>query len=102
MFGGYGPLFLELFPIVIISTAMSSAFNLAIGIQFFTPVIIAVIAETYGLAGGISLADLFALLTGAWIWTFQGNKREKIRRSGVVLKFQYTRIGNMTTGVPCW
>jgi len=70
MFGGYGPLFSEIFPTTIRNTAMGSAFNLARGVQFFTPVIIAVISTTYGLAGGIVLAALFALLTGAWIWTF--------------------------------
>ncbi len=69
MFGGYGPLFSELFPTAIRNTAMGAAFNLARGVQFFTPVVIAVIAPRYGLAGGISLAALFALLTGAWIWT---------------------------------
>jgi MFS family permease len=70
MFSGYGPLFAELFPTSIRNTAMGSAFNLARGVQFFTPVAIAVIAERYGLGGGISLAALFALLTGAWIWVF--------------------------------
>jgi len=74
MFSGYGPLFSELFPTSIRNTAMGSAFNLARGIQFFTPVIIAVIAEKYGLGGGISLAALFALLTGAWIWVFPETK----------------------------
>jgi MFS family permease len=70
MFGGYGPLFSELFPTTIRNTAMGSAFNLARGVQFFTPVAIAVIAQSYGLSGGICVAALFALLTGAWIWTF--------------------------------
>jgi MFS family permease len=74
MFSGYGPLFAELFPTAIRNTAMGSAFNLARGVQFFTPVIIVVIAEKYGLGGGISLAALFALLTGAWIWTFPETK----------------------------
>ena len=78
MFGGYGPLFSELFPTKIRSTAMGSAFNLARGIQFFTPVVIALMAETYGLSGGISLAALFALLTGAWIWTFPETKGKKL------------------------
>ncbi len=45
MFSGYGPLFAELFPTSIRNTAMGSAFNLARGVQFFTPVIIAVIAK---------------------------------------------------------
>ena len=74
MFGGYGPLFSELFPTGIRSTAMGTAFNLARGVQFFTPAIIAVIARQYGLGGGISLAALFALLAGAWIWTFPETK----------------------------
>jgi MFS family permease len=78
MFSGYGPLFTELFPTSIRNTAMGSAFNLARGVQFFTPVIIAVIAEEYELGGGISLAALFALLTGAWIWVFPETKGKKI------------------------
>jgi MFS family permease len=76
MFSGYGPLFAELFPTSIRNTAMGSAFNLARGVQFFTPVIISLIAQQYGLGGGISLAALFALLTGAWIWV-SGNQREE-------------------------
>lgn len=74
MFGGYGPLFAELFPTALRNTAMGAAFNLARGAQFFTPVIIAVIAQRYGLAGGISLAALFALGAGAWVWTFPETK----------------------------
>lgn len=88
MFGGYGPLFSELFPTAIRNTAMGSAFNLARGVQFFTPVIIAVIAEKYGLGGGISLAALFALLTGAWIWTFPETRGRKLAEleTNIVLK----------------
>jgi MFS family permease len=78
MFGGYGPLFSELFPTTVRNTAMGSAFNLARGVQFFTPVAIAIIARSYGLAGGISLAALFALLTGAWIWMFPETKGRRI------------------------
>ena len=78
MFGGYGPLFSELFPTKIRSTAMGTAFNVARGIQFLTPVIIAMIAERYGLGGGISLAALFALLTGVWIWTFPETRGKRL------------------------
>lgn len=74
MFGGYGPLFSELFPTKIRNTAMGSAFNLARGIQFLTPVIIAWVAVSYGLSGGIFIASIFALLTGIWIWTFPETK----------------------------
>ena len=83
MFGGYGPLFSELFPTKIRGTAMGAAFNLARGIQFFTPVIIAVVATSYGLGGGISIAAIFALLTGMWIWTFPETRGKKV----TVLRF---------------
>ena len=53
---------------------MGSAFNLARGVQFFTPVVIVWIAQWYGMAGGIFLAALFALLTGCWIWMFPETK----------------------------
>ncbi len=78
MFGGYGPLFSELFPTSIRNTAMGTAFNVARGVQFFTPVAIALIATKYGLGGGIFLAALFAVLTGLWIWTFPETKGKKI------------------------
>ncbi len=78
MFGGYGPLFSEIFPTTVRNTAMGSAFNLARGIQFFTPIAIAVIATRYGLAGGIALAAGFALLTGAWIWMFPETRGRRI------------------------
>jgi MFS family permease len=78
MFGGYGPLFAELFPTKIRGTAMGTAFNLARGIQFFTPVVIAVVATNYGLSGGISIAAFFALLTGLWIWTLPETKGKQL------------------------
>jgi MFS family permease len=78
MFGGYGPLFSELFPTKIRSTAMGTAFNVARGIQFLTPVIIAWIAFSYGLSGGIFIASVFALLTGIWIWTLPETKGKKL------------------------
>jgi len=68
-FSGYGPIFSELFPTRVRNTAMGAAFNLARGVQFFTPLIIAGIASRYGLGGGISIAALFAVFTGFWVWT---------------------------------
>ena len=78
MFGGYGPLFAELFPTSIRNTAMGAAFNLARGVQFGTPVLIAIIARQYGLGGGISLAAIFALLAGAWVWTLPETRGRKL------------------------
>jgi MFS family permease len=80
MFGGYGPLFSEIFPTEIRGTAMGAAFNLARGIQFLTPVIISLVAVRYGLGSGISIAAVFALLTGAWIWTFPETKGKVIEQ----------------------
>ena len=68
-FSGYGPIFSELFPTRVRNTAMGTAFNLARGVQFFTPLIITGIASRYGLGGGISIAALFAVFTGFWVWT---------------------------------
>ena len=73
-FGGYGPLFSELFPTLIRNTASGSAFNLGRGVQFFTPVIIAMISINYNLSLGIFLAAIFAILTGIFIWTFPETK----------------------------
>jgi MFS family permease len=78
VFSGFGPLCAELFPTTIRNTAMGTAFNLARGIQFFTPVIIALASRDYGLSGGISIAALFAVLTGIWIWSFPETKGKKI------------------------
>jgi MFS family permease len=78
MFGGYGPLFAELFPTGLRNTAMGAAFNVGRGVQFLTPVIIAIVATRYGLAGGLSLGAFFAIACGAWIWTFPETKGKKL------------------------
>jgi MFS family permease len=67
-FSGYGPIFAEIFPTRVRNTAMGTAFNLARGVQFFTPLIITQVAIRYGLGGGISLAAFFAIFTGVWVW----------------------------------
>jgi len=66
----FGPFFSELFPTAVRNAAIGAALNLARGVQFFTPLIITRVAQAgYGLSGGISLACLFSLLAGVWIWT---------------------------------
>ena len=77
-FSGYGPIFSEIFPTNVRNTAMGMAFNLARGVQFFTPLIITVVAGHYGLGGGISLAAFFAVFTGAWVWTLPETRGTKI------------------------
>jgi len=77
-YSGYGPIFSEIFPTRVRNTAMGTAFNLARGVQFFTPLIITTVASRYGLGGGISLAGFFALITGAWVWTLPETRGTRI------------------------
>lgn len=77
-FSGYGPIFSEIFPTKVRNTAMGIAFNLARGVQFFTPLAITVVAGRYGLGGGISLAAFFAVFTGAWVWTLPETRGTRI------------------------
>jgi len=77
-FSGYGPIFSEIFPTKVRSTAMGTAFNLARGVQFFTPLIITQVATRYGLGGGISLAAFFAVFTGAWVWMLPETRGTRI------------------------
>jgi MFS family permease len=83
-FSGYGPIFTEIFPTRVRSTAMGTAFNLARGIQFFTPLVITQVAGRYGLAGGISLAAFFAVFTGAWVWLLPETRGTRITPGEVV------------------
>ena len=77
-FSGYGPIFSEIFPTQVRNTAMGAAFNLARGVQFFTPLVITTIAKRYGLGGGISLAAFFAVFTGLWVWTLPETRGTRI------------------------
>ncbi len=83
-FSGYGPIFSELFPTRIRNTAMGTAFNLARGVQFFTPLVITWVAsrpwlDAEGRLGmGISIGAFFALLTGLWVWTLPETRGTRI------------------------
>ena len=89
-FSGYGPIFSELFPTRIRNTAMGAAFNLARGVQFFTPLLITWVAsrpwlDPRGSLGiGISVGAFFALLTGLWVWTLPETKGTRITAARVV------------------
>lgn len=83
-FSGYGPIFSELFPTRIRNTAMGAAFNLARGVQFFTPLVITWVASlpsldpARSLGVGISIGAFFALLTGLWVWTLPETRGTRI------------------------
>jgi MFS family permease len=65
----YGPMMSELFPTRVRGTAMSVIMNSTRGVQFVAPVVIALVAPRWGMAGGIALAAGFAIAAAAWIWT---------------------------------
>ena len=89
-FSGYGPIFSELFPTRIRNTAMGAAFNLARGVQFFTPLIITWVASrpwlsTEGSLGlGISIGAFFAFFTGLWVWTLPETRGTRILAAEVI------------------
>lgn len=83
-FSGYGPIFTEIFPTKVRNTAMGTAFNLARGVQFFTPLVITQVAIRHGLAGGISLAAFFAIFTGAWVWLLPETRGTRVTAAEVV------------------
>ena len=78
IYGGYGPLVSELFPTDIRNTAMGSGFNIARGTQFFTPILIALIAINNGLGSGLFIGSIFALSVAIFIWTFPETKAIKL------------------------
>jgi MFS family permease len=80
-FSGYGPIFSELFPTAIRSTAMGAAYNLARGVQFVTPLIITWVAASTpsrGLGLGIAIGAFFAIATGLWVWTLPETRGTRI------------------------
>jgi MFS family permease len=83
-FSGYGPIFTEIFPTRVRNTAMGTAFNLARGVQFFTPLAITQVAHRYGLAGGISLAAFFAIFTGAWVWLLPETRGARVTAAEII------------------
>ena len=89
-FSGYGPIFSELFTTRVRNTAMGTAFNLARGVQFFTPLVITWMAAhatngtEHDLGLGISIGAFFALFTGLWIWTLPETRGTQILASEVV------------------
>ena len=94
-FSGYGPIFSELFTTRVRNTAMGTAFNLARGVQFFTPLVITWVAVRAAggmgqdgtgrdLGIGISIGAFFALSTGLWIWTLPETRGTQILAAEVV------------------
>ena len=66
---GFGALLAELFPTELRGLAMGSTYNLARTAQLGAPVLVAWAVERAGLAGGLSVPLVLALLTASWVWT---------------------------------
>src|SRR5207248_1143228 len=47
---------------------VGGVFNAARGVQLVAPMLVALLARRYGLAGGIALAAGFALAAAGWVW----------------------------------
>ncbi|MDD1727967.1 MAG: MFS transporter, partial [Methanospirillum sp.] len=78
-FGGYGPIFSELFPTAIRNMASGTAFNLARGIQLVTPILVVYIGQFADLGTGIVIGALFAIAAGIWIWVFPETKGRDLK-----------------------
>jgi MFS family permease len=74
----FGPMFAELFPTRLRTTAVGSVFNAARGAQFVAPLVVAAMARHYGLGGGIALAAGFALAAAGWVWLLPETRGRRI------------------------
>ena len=74
----FGPFFAELFPTAVRNTAIGTVFNLARGVQFFTPLIITAVARHADLSAGISLAAAFSVGAGVVVWTLPETRGQEL------------------------
>ncbi len=74
----FGPMLAELFPTSLRNTAMGSALNLARGVQFGAPYLIALLEPLWGMAAGIGLAAAFAVAAGAFVWTLPETRAREL------------------------
>jgi len=79
---GFGALLAELFPTDIRNFAMGTAYNSARGMQLFAPVIVAFFVERHGLAGGLGVPIVLALLTATWVWTLPETRTRDLSAIG--------------------
>jgi len=79
---GFGALLAELFPTDVRNFAMGTAYNSARGMQLFAPVIVAFFVERHGLAGGLGVPIVLALLTATWVWTLPETRTRDLSAIG--------------------
>jgi MFS family permease len=79
---GFGALLAELFPTEVRNFAMGTTYNLARGVQFLAPLVVALVVARHGLTGGLSVPLGLALCTGAWVWSLPETRRRSLARIG--------------------
>lgn len=81
---GFGTLLAEIFPTAQRTFAMGTIYNLARGMQIFSPVIVGLAVERWGLLGGLMIPCLLALLTAMWVWTLPERKGKPLQDSYLI------------------
>jgi len=75
---GFGALLAELFPTDVRNFAMGTTYNCARGVQLFAPVVVSFFVARQGMAGGLSVPMVLALLTASWVWTLPETRRRDL------------------------
>jgi MFS family permease len=78
---GFGSLLAELFPTNVRNTGMGTVYNLSRAFQFFTQILMGMIASRVSVGAGLLLAAVFALFTASWIWTFPETRGIALREA---------------------
>jgi MFS family permease len=83
---GFGALLAELFPTDVRNFAMGTAYNSARGVQLFAPVIVGFFVARHGLAGGLGVPMVLAVLTAAWVWSLPETRGRDLAAIGEILE----------------
>lgn len=75
---GFGVILSELFPTEIRSTALGFIFNTGRGINFISPIIVAILSTYWGWSVALSTAALAAYTTSILIWLFPETKAKQL------------------------
>jgi MFS family permease len=75
---GFGVLLAELFPTDVRNFAMGTAYNSARSVQLFAPVVVSFFVARHGIAGGLSVPLVLALLTSAWVWVLPETRHRNL------------------------
>ncbi len=75
---GFGALLAELFPTDIRNFTMGTVYNTARGVQFFAPFLVSYFVAGFGLAGGLGVPLVLALLTAGWVWTLPETRQRNL------------------------